>query len=880
MRTISDAALAEISREYGLESILIVRVFWNDTPVDYSDKAVEGLVGKILDISGIDDILSIDTGSTSTTVTVKLDDSDESILSVINNQDVHKRPVQILYLAAGLPLSEAFVLFTGQINTPMEWNEGERSFQFSVVNLVENLEFGFSLEEGVFNNLPAPVYGQAMPMVFGNVLRVPSVMLSESPSGILAQGFAWIMRGKDLVEGGSELTLYEKHLGELNKSAGDAFQQSQLLFGMAAGASLLASFYNDGRDIPFPDDYSTYQSYAQQSAALYQQSEQMMVECLNLREEARKLQADYEQKQEYAHSVVQVSSINFPRGRQVLVEIEGTRFIVQFDGVGMSIIDYVLPSNLRPGERYLSQLQDREVSRVYQAQETETKFKWFDAGSKIRVLNVPLYYAACFGQNPTIHAVYAKMQGVRVRVPNSYYEIERVPFSNSLTTAWITVIKMNQPISTILDASGQALYESDQIWCDITGEVPGYYSAIVAWAVATFSDLSLDMPTFTAIQSLTINQPMNFAVLDRKNVWDFLKEISYQARTSIWVNDRKVFFHYLPTEYGHVDTITPDDVVEDTLVVTCNDTESLVTKSTALWRPMLDQEDYNKFIIRQNVAKYGLHEETVNFYGFQTAELVRRSAVFWAIRKSNTWKKIRFKTWIHKLKIESHDTILMSGWNQEFSRADVKGIVESAVYDSASNTIDMTVWLPIRWGEMDPYVFAYPANIYEFFGLAFTENYTGSPFFDVQDTGRFMERVGATFISYGPMQPQTSRTPGTIADTPPSYTVDTAVSQTAIDALRVNGLQNANDFNRYTLSTLPTIPGPETVSSTVKIGTITSAVEGDNTLYIVQPVGETSSIRVKQLTIAAGFTLVIGTPVYVVKQGGNWYMQSPVWAKE
>lgn len=883
MRNINSVALAEISREFGLEPILIVRVFWNSIPVDYSDKAnpVENVVGKVLDISGIDDVLSIDTGGTSNTVTVKLDDADGEIRNVINNKDIHKRPVQILQWFAGQPKSEAFVIFTGQINTPMEWSEGERSFQFTAVNMVENLEFGFSLEEGIFTNLPAPVYGRAMPIVFGNVLRVPSVMLSESPSGILAEGFAWIMRGKDLVEGGSGQTIYEKHLGELSKSSGDAFAKSQLLFQEGAGAELIGSFYNDGRDTPFPDDQSTYESYHSQAQQLFAQSAEMMGESRKFTEQARVLRDDFDQKKAYAKNPVQIASINFPRGYPVIVEIEGSRFSARFDGIGMTILDYILPSNLRPGERYLAQMHETTTVRTYQAAEADTKFKWFDAGSKIRVISVPLYYCACFGQGPTVNAVYARMQGVRVRVPNSYFEVQKIPFTNSLgTTAWLTVVKMNQPISTILDASGQALYESDDIWCDITSDVPGYYGNIISWAVTMFSNLTVDPDFFLAVSSLTFNSPMNFAYLERVNVWDFIKEVSYQARVSVWVDDRRVKFHYLPAEYPQADVITPDDIVEDTLVITCNDTESLVTKLTATWRPTLDQQEPNKIILRQNVAIYGLHEETYNFFAYNTDEMVKRAASFWLIRKSNTWKKIRFKTWLHKLALESHDTVLLSGFNGAFSRNDVKGIIESAIYDSASNTIDMTVWLPIRWGEMDPYVFAYPANVYEFYGIPSLEFYTGSPFFDVQDTTGFMSKVGLGFISVGPFKPLTSRVPEQIADTPPSYTVSTAITQGAIDALRVDGLQSANNFNRNVLLDLPAVSAPETTSTTVEIGTVVGTVGDSNTLYIVQPVVGGSEIKVTQMRIADGFKVPNGTGVYAVKKRGSWYMQSPVWAKE
>src|SRR6266496_471510 len=135
MRTVNADALAEIEKEFGLEAINIVRVWWNGTdPVDYSDKIEDGVLGRVLEVSGLDNVITLDRSGTSVSVTVKLDDSTGDLHTIINNTDIHKKKVQILQWFKGRPKSDAFPLFTGRINTPLEWNEGDRTLSFTVMN--------------------------------------------------------------------------------------------------------------------------------------------------------------------------------------------------------------------------------------------------------------------------------------------------------------------------------------------------------------------------------------------------------------------------------------------------------------------------------------------------------------------------------------------------------------------------------------------------------------------------------------------------------------------------------------------------------------------------------------------------------------------------
>lgn len=894
MRSISPNAMAELSREFGLESIIIVRVYWNNqTYVDYTEKR-EGLSnynieGRILSTTGLSDVIEI--GST-VSISVTLDDSDGALKQIINNTDIHKKRVQVLQWFWGLPKSEAFVLCTGQINSPMEWSEGNRTLSFSILNVVENREFGFSLEEGIFSAIPSKAYGKPFPIVFGRALKVPALQLSEAPSGILAEGFAWVYKD-----------VYDEEISKLSVEVGKATQLSREAYLNGVNLARIAALYNDGdpgdeyqgdlgqlyNPNNYPDDYSQYQSYYNASQQAYKQSHDYALQGGEINGQISTINADYNQKLKYAKKQVQIASTSFPRGQELVVEINDHRFKATFAGSVMQIGPEVVTTTERPQTAFFRGFQNGEYSNSYEAKKNKTKFKWFDAGSRIRVLSVPMYFVAALGLNTQVTTVYGRSKGVRMMLPPSLFSIETVPFTNEQgRTLWAKVVKLNCPLTSLRDANGETVWDSDEIWCDITGEVGSQFIDIMLYAVTMFTDLQYDPGSWGMTRVQTFNNPMNFVMNTRKNTLDFIKELCYQARCAVWINDNKVFLRYLPVDPTPIDTITPDDVVENSLTVSSTETEDLVTKTVAEWVAEHDQENVNKIIVRYNVEKYGIHEEAYTYYAYNTYELVQRAATFWAIRKGTTWKKLSFKTFVNKLKIEAQDAVTFSGFGDLFACDGIVGIVESSTYDSGNNTIDMTVWLPVRWGEFCKYDLAYTATSLALFGDPNAGEYqTGNPFSKVQDQTGFLGRVAAGFQSIGPQPPIRSPWLYPVADSPPTIDIGAA---TAIlpsfftdpfgMAFRPEGLLSANDYTEYEVKTLTPISVDTGTANAanVDIGTVISASD-DGKTYTVQPVGSTGTVSVKQLLIADGYKIATGTPVYIVKKSGIWYMQSPVWAK-
>lgn len=935
MRNIPASTINFMKQEYGLESVLIVRVFWagTQTYTDYSDKADEtnGILGKVLDISTIDDVIGIDSGGNSTQVSVTLDDSDGTIKGIIDTVDTHKRRVQILQWFTSLPFHQAFPIFTGLINTPMEWSEGERTFKFSALNLVENLEVGFALDEGDFQGLPIVIAGKAFPMVFGRALMVPSLIIGAAPSGLLAKGLGLVYTG----EFQDQLNKLTDSLNATRKLAKD----QSTLYGAAV---VTAPLYNDGEDDsgtdfyqeglnPYqiaqgeinagtgefvigafqignqPDDYSTYVQYIQAADQHRGQELQYEAEIIKIQKQISDLRTKQSQLQNIASdpnmTIINVDpnnqgslgfatlaslNYNFARPGNSLapfhIEMNGTYFICN-SPTNNSVLPLIAeenPPNLRPYDPYFALYHDSGIARNTNSTKTGVKFKWFDAGTRVRFLDVPVYYIACYG-NSAVTGVWAKAKGAIVPVPATYYQITPWQFTNTDgNTAIAQVVTMNIALSSILDASGQNIYDSDDIWCDINGEIDGNFANIVTYLLTLFSTLEVDGMTFGQVGAQVINTPMNFVLFDRKPVLDLIKELAFQAKVAAWIDDRTVKLRFLSAEPTPVATITPADLVEDSLVITSTATEELVTKMVGRWKSNFDQQSDNLLTLRYNLANYGLHTEEVDYYAYNNGEAVQRSLAFWVVRKGTVWKRIQFKTFIEFLNVESHDPVRFSGFEAYFSCQDVTGMIEAATYNSSDMTISFEAWLPIRWGEPCQTPYAFPSDQITFFGLPNDPHFlTGNPFQNAKDSqSNFEQNYKQTFKNTAPQPPLGRTTNFNMQDSPIQLNPDTAIAYVPINPIRPPGIERANDKTTYDLKPLPAVTITEDTNTSADLGRIIEQKEDDPTLYKVTRLSNGQVIQARQQQIADGFKIAKGAVVYLVKHGSKWMMQHPVWSKE
>ncbi|KKK80391.1 hypothetical protein LCGC14_2823960, partial [marine sediment metagenome] len=121
-------------------------------------------------------------------ISVTLDDTDGKIKAVMDENDVHMRDVWVYQWFEGLDIADRFLLFKGKVNSPIIWNEGERTVSFTILAQIEDNEVGFSPEEGEISNLPRSLVGKPWPMVFGTVTHSKALHLTNRLRGTTAIG--------------------------------------------------------------------------------------------------------------------------------------------------------------------------------------------------------------------------------------------------------------------------------------------------------------------------------------------------------------------------------------------------------------------------------------------------------------------------------------------------------------------------------------------------------------------------------------------------------------------------------------------------------------------------------------------------------------------
>lgn len=307
----------------------------------------------------------------------------------------------------------------------------------------------------------------------------------------------------------------------------------------------------------------------------------------------------------------------------------------------------------------------------------------------------------------TISGVYGKRfnKGVQtlVPIPSSYYVKNE---SDNYGRFNATTITLKRPLSE---------YKEDQwqegIYVTFTSSVGPNTAEIIEHIVTNYTNLSMDSTTYSHVRMAVESYPQNFVLYDKQNALELIKEIAWQARCMVDVKGTQVRLLYLAEEPTPVDTITESDIVFGSLTLGFTETEDISTKHVALWKPSYVLEKPYKIILRHNISRYGMQTEQHDYFTYNLANLIYKSATFWMIRRCNTWKLVRFKTALNKLALEVHDCVTLDLEGDYISNGPVNCLINKASYNSTENVIDFELWVPVRMGEMDAYQYFWPANL-------------------------------------------------------------------------------------------------------------------------------------------------------------------------
>jgi len=739
MRTLSAAALLKIANNIGNEPITIIEVEWvrnSDIKISYADRDLDGILGRIIEVASLDNVVNISNNSESQEISVILDDTNGSIKGIMDTNDVHLRNVWVYQWFEGLDLSDKFLLFKGKINSPVSWNEGDRTVRFTIISQLEDREIGFSPEEGQFTDLTPDLIGQPWPMCFGTVLHVKALRLTESRSGILGDGigisdFALPDRAKALAviagysDGSSEQSdsCYGTYLcqKETERNSFRVFNSAIFprgIINLKIGNTTLEGYFVGNTNVfsltktgsrykENHPEWPLFKRYINFAAGSYSgwtgESESRLVheDCSG----------------GTTHSVFNpyvplLHGFQYQCGGDC---IRKTKFFPWVEGTS----PYYGPAGY-----------DNKYSAIRFASGKvngdNAGYIYLQPGSKVELAeSEPQKFVVSIVPGTVIKVTaWAQREGQKFLqdVPKDYYTVS----SETWGDITAVIVTLDEALSKYVDMGWE-----DDIYVTFESSVGPNVVDILEYLIDLYTDFNIDAVSFAHVKSRVGVYEAHFALYNRKEILTVLQEISYQACCSIHLKNDVFYIQYLPEQPASIAAITRGDIIVETLELGHTDTEDIITKMVCKWKQSDAQKEPFTTILRHNVAKYGTHEEEFNYYIYNYADAVIKSATFWMIRRANTWKKVRFKAPLTKLNLESLDHIDINLVG-DLANVSVHCIIETAQYDSADHSLIFECWTPVKAGTMEPYYFAYPADVdqYETFPTDWEiqEGFNGSGF--------------------------------------------------------------------------------------------------------------------------------------------------------
>ena len=696
MRTLASSIQTLLASGQNVEPVAIIGVLWNDqgSEIIYADRDIIDpnnpanvlAPGRILEMGHFDDAQKSDSSGSSGSVSVVLDDRDGSLKSIFDAMDIHKRKVNVYQSFMDLddPVGDKFLIFSGQISTPLVWDEGKRTLSFDIVTKLEDFEVGWSAEMGNYPQVAVELIGKAWPMPFGTVQHSPCLRLQNIPTAFTTDPF-----GVNDTQVGAQIAALEVLLGEA-------------IFATLGASQQVADDGGDTEDIM--DDPTVKKFVAMQAT---------------IQDEIQELQATEAWQGIWLRgSVGLIPTVYVSQPYSGLFRVGNNLFNGTLNGVSGTL-----------------ECQPQMLPGAPAAQNVREGFQFYNSGTQAVISGpYPLKYVASVTPG-TVQKVWAmrSFNGLKqmAAVPPSYYTISTETIGSGMTATFVT---LNEPLSTIamVDNQKTQIWENafgkylpshivnqidwdDDLYVSFTSDVGPNPVDIMEWIITNFSGNSYDSTSFSAVRTKVAPFPMNFTLSETRGVTELLAEIAYQAQCVIYLRDDVFYLLYLPAGGASVHTLTEADVMVDSLQVTTTSTEELVTKYRATYRP-----DYSPFfsepvniLLRYNIPKYGVHEQQHDFYCYNSFDAVHAAATYWLIQKSQTWKILKARLLLTRLDLEVFDYVTLGFVTPYVSTDNAVGLITRCVYDSDEKYIDVEIWCPVLLGTMTTSNFGFPAGATE-----------------------------------------------------------------------------------------------------------------------------------------------------------------------
>lgn len=765
MKTLTPPIQSKLDTRLGTEPILVVGVQWQSgTEVLYSDKEINSAkypYPKVISVGSFDTSMALTGSSDSLTTSVTLDDTDGSIKAISNGTDIHNARVKVYLTFEGVDLSQKTLLFDGEIVTPIDWTENDRSVTFTILSKLEDRVVGFAMEEGDFPDIPEEALGKAWPLAFGQVCHIPAVKVRAPRQGYLIDGLGihdWTLHIR-LCQAMKLRCPLVNSKNEYAKPISPGF--TTYLTGVQQGWRRL--------NVSDPSDPT--------NDPAWEQAKEAELECrLQRHQEICKLKLQLEDQMQYESDTVDIfNGVNFPQGESITLYVDGARITGSFSGNTFTITNRVHskyddwePYECQPVDRlhhdivYVPDDQYSQMKRAAKAgtggyniadgvtsSATETSVRWNDnpevqleACDKVWVADVGhvggtkdswAYYNDMDGESfdwhppgsdvflvdeqESIHivslipgtvlgvAAYKTLPNGKkllTTVPPEYYTVYNVDY----TAYTVTELHMEKDLN-LLDEDFE-----DQIYVSFLSSEGPNVADVIEWLVNKYTDLTVDATSFSDIKTKTANYPCNFYLLERPNVYALIQDLAYQSRCGVTIRNKVMSLTYLSEEPTSVATIDNSSILHGTFKEDLTPTGDIRTHHlisyTKAGATMNGDSNEFKIDLKYNVGKYGAIDQSYNYYTQNTYSTILKSATFWLIRKANVWRRIALTVPMKYMALDVGDSITLD--SAQFYADPIKCVIDQLNYNPQENTLDIECWTPIRSGEDAPYYWAWPAN--------------------------------------------------------------------------------------------------------------------------------------------------------------------------
>lgn len=353
--------------------------------------------------------------------------------------------------------------------------------------------------------------------------------------------------------------------------------------------------------------------------------------------------------------------------------------------------------------------------------EPETEVKLWKQGD-------PDIYIASLIELEEIKTVYGRR---KVTVPNGKSKtiMDQIPTSYYTIQLRSNFMVGGNYASAILIDPPLADYEQDwedAVWISGKSTIGPNVSDIIVWMLKNYTSYIPDS-SFDIFRTATQSEPANFALFDQGNPVDVATRITFQARGALILDSYSASVRYIASPPQIAFNFDRSNILKDSLELGFTEISDIQTKTVFTWTPgyresarlskirqtnISEVENIVKSLVpsaghkksdtayelySNNVDKFGLHVRSESIFIYNNKESVQRALQFWGLRWSNSWRKIRFKTFIFAAILQPFDGIYIN-LPEYFNNGTYPAVVESVAFEPESCLVSIEAWMPVIAG--------------------------------------------------------------------------------------------------------------------------------------------------------------------------------------